>query len=64
MSQQIKIPFVDLHAQYKSIASEVTAAMMRVLVMMFACLKRNSQNTSERARRSLSEADSMRSSLR
>jgi len=31
MTQQIKIPFVDLHAQYKSIASDVTAAMMRVV---------------------------------
>lgn len=31
MSPQIKIPFVDLHAQYTSIASDVTAAMMRVV---------------------------------
>ncbi len=31
MTQQIKISFVDLHAQYKSIASDVTAAMMRVV---------------------------------
>jgi dTDP-4-amino-4,6-dideoxygalactose transaminase len=31
MTQQIKIPFVDLHAQYKSIASNVAAAMMRVV---------------------------------
>jgi dTDP-4-amino-4,6-dideoxygalactose transaminase len=31
MIQQVKIPFVDLHAQYRSIASDVTGAMMRVV---------------------------------
>jgi dTDP-4-amino-4,6-dideoxygalactose transaminase len=31
MSQQIKIPFVDLQAQYRSISPDVTDAMMRVV---------------------------------
>ena len=31
MTLQTTIPFVDLHAQYRSIASEVTEAMMRVV---------------------------------
>ncbi len=31
MTQQIKIPFVDLQAQYRSIASEVTDAITRVV---------------------------------
>ena len=31
MTQQTNIPFVDLQAQYRSIASDVTDAMMRVV---------------------------------